>query len=369
MNLNKKITIISLIIFLLLSCEDEKNIINCTSFKDVDKIESSTIQKVAGTSIDYSTSEIHYKVIDIIASILSIDYSLIKLESNLVKDLGFDELELKALKTNINNEFNCKISDEEYNNNQTVSDIIEVISDEIVMTYYYKEQPVSTPMSVHFNGTEIDEFINIRLQYKEGHNKNRTRIVVEELTSSLSSPSSYITDDNRVFEMTYTSNKDDSNWSEFSQRATWKGSLVVKMKFRDYTTTGKCDLVFKAIINEYFNFFETGSYIENTSIKTEYTPDYVEPKNPPVEPKNPIDTVFVFSKLQLVIADKLGISTDSITKEMSFTRDSDSDILDIWEIVFEVEREFSIQITDSEFENLQTVGDLYNYIIMKLQAK
>lgn len=64
-----------------------------------------------------------------------------------------------------------------------------------------------------------------------------------------------------------------------------------------------------------------------------------------------------FQKLQRIIADVLNISEDKITKESAFVDDLKADSLDVFQIITEIEDQFSIQIPDDAIENIVTVGD------------
>ena len=63
----------------------------------------------------------------IIATKLSIDESIITLDSNLAEDLASDSLELVELIMTFEEEFDIAVSDEELENIKTVQDIVEYI--------------------------------------------------------------------------------------------------------------------------------------------------------------------------------------------------------------------------------------------------
>ena len=63
-----------------------------------------------------------------------------------------------------------------------------------------------------------------------------------------------------------------------------------------------------------------------------------------------------------IIVDKLGVSDTEVTPEATFAQDLGADSLDTVELIMEFEKEFSIQIPDTEAEGIQTVGDAINYI-------
>ena len=66
--------------------------------------------------------------------------------------------------------------------------------------------------------------------------------------------------------------------------------------------------------------------------------------------------------MEKIIAKSLGINQDSIKDESNFINDLGADSLNIVEIVMEIEEEYGIVIPDEDVEELNTVGDLKNYI-------
>ena len=66
--------------------------------------------------------------------------------------------------------------------------------------------------------------------------------------------------------------------------------------------------------------------------------------------------------MEKIIAKSLGINQDSIKDESNFINDLGADSLNIVEIVMEIEDEYGIEIPDEDVEELNTVGDLKNYI-------
>lgn len=69
-----------------------------------------------------------------------------------------------------------------------------------------------------------------------------------------------------------------------------------------------------------------------------------------------------FEKIRDMIAEKMDIEPETITKESSF-EDMQIDSLDMVEIVMDIEEEFDISIETSE--NIKTVGDLLQFIEKK----
>ena len=70
----------------------------------------------------------------------------------------------------------------------------------------------------------------------------------------------------------------------------------------------------------------------------------------------------VLSRIKKVVVDKLGVDESEVVPEASFTTDLGADSLDTVELVMELEREFGIQITDSEAEKLNTVAKVAKFV-------
>lgn len=68
----------------------------------------------------------------------------------------------------------------------------------------------------------------------------------------------------------------------------------------------------------------------------------------------------VFEKVKEIIVNELGIEEDEVTLETDFEDDLKADSLDVFQIISEIEDELDITIDTDE--NLQTVGELVDYI-------
>ena len=64
-----------------------------------------------------------------------------------------------------------------------------------------------------------------------------------------------------------------------------------------------------------------------------------------------------FEKLQKIIADILNYRPEEIKPETRFIEDLGADSLDLFQIILEIEQTFEISISDSQMENIITVGD------------
>lgn len=70
----------------------------------------------------------------------------------------------------------------------------------------------------------------------------------------------------------------------------------------------------------------------------------------------------MFEKIKAIVADKLSINADDITKESSFIEDLGADSLDVVELIMALEDELEIEIPDEEAEKFVTVGDVVEYV-------
>jgi len=70
----------------------------------------------------------------------------------------------------------------------------------------------------------------------------------------------------------------------------------------------------------------------------------------------------VFERIKELIADKLGVDPEDITMETSFTDDLEADSITLFELVMAIEEEFEIEIDDESIEQINTVGDIVNYL-------
>lgn len=71
-----------------------------------------------------------------------------------------------------------------------------------------------------------------------------------------------------------------------------------------------------------------------------------------------------FEKIKRIIAEQLGIAESDITMDTSF-EELGVDSLDLFQIIIEIEEEFSVQIEDAE--SIKTVGEAVNFVEDRLQ--
>ena len=70
----------------------------------------------------------------------------------------------------------------------------------------------------------------------------------------------------------------------------------------------------------------------------------------------------MLEKMKEIIADHLGVSEDEVTLEASFKEDLDADSLDLFELVMALEEEYDVEIPSDDLAELNTVGDVINYL-------
>ena len=70
----------------------------------------------------------------------------------------------------------------------------------------------------------------------------------------------------------------------------------------------------------------------------------------------------MLEKMKEIIADQLGVSEDEVTLEASFKDDLDAVSLDLFELVMALEEEYDVEIPSDDLAELNTVGDVINYL-------
>jgi acyl carrier protein len=70
----------------------------------------------------------------------------------------------------------------------------------------------------------------------------------------------------------------------------------------------------------------------------------------------------MFERLRDLISEKLGVDSDDITMETSFSDDLEADSIALFELIMAIEEEFDIEVEDESIENISTVGDIVNYL-------
>lgn len=70
----------------------------------------------------------------------------------------------------------------------------------------------------------------------------------------------------------------------------------------------------------------------------------------------------LFTKMQTLIADKLGIDPAKVTMEATFRGDLGADSLDTYEMMYSVEEELGVKIPDEKANEFEAVKDVYDFI-------
>ena len=70
----------------------------------------------------------------------------------------------------------------------------------------------------------------------------------------------------------------------------------------------------------------------------------------------------LFEKMKKIIAEKLEVEEEKITRESSFRQDLGADSLDTYELVYAIEEEMGISIPDEKANEFETVGDAIDFI-------
>jgi acyl carrier protein len=69
----------------------------------------------------------------------------------------------------------------------------------------------------------------------------------------------------------------------------------------------------------------------------------------------------IFDKVKSIVAEQLGVDQEEIEMKTSF-EDLNADSLDIVELIMALEEEFDLEIPDEDMENIQSVGQVVEYI-------
>lgn len=70
----------------------------------------------------------------------------------------------------------------------------------------------------------------------------------------------------------------------------------------------------------------------------------------------------MLEKMKEIIAEQLGVEEDEITLDTSFKEDLGADSLDLFELTMALEEEYDTEIPAEELEDIETVGDVIEYL-------
>lgn len=70
----------------------------------------------------------------------------------------------------------------------------------------------------------------------------------------------------------------------------------------------------------------------------------------------------MLEKMKEILAEQLGCDADMITEETSFMDDLGADSLELLEVIMALEDEYGIEMNTEDLSDLNTVGDVMNYL-------
>ncbi|MCI6005861.1 MAG: acyl carrier protein [Blautia sp.] len=73
----------------------------------------------------------------------------------------------------------------------------------------------------------------------------------------------------------------------------------------------------------------------------------------------------MLEKMKEIISEQLNLDTSDVTPETSFKDDLGADSLDLFELVMALEEEYDLEIPTEELTDLETVGDVMDYLRKK----
>ena len=75
----------------------------------------------------------------------------------------------------------------------------------------------------------------------------------------------------------------------------------------------------------------------------------------------------VFEKVKALVVEKLSIDPAKVTMEADFRKDLGADSLDTYELVYAIEEETGITISDDMANEFEAVGDAVRYLAKELK--
>ena len=74
----------------------------------------------------------------------------------------------------------------------------------------------------------------------------------------------------------------------------------------------------------------------------------------------------VFGKVRDLVVEKLGVDPAKVTMNAAFRKDLGADSLDTYKLVYALEEETGVSISDDEANSFETVGDAVKYLMKEL---
>lgn len=74
----------------------------------------------------------------------------------------------------------------------------------------------------------------------------------------------------------------------------------------------------------------------------------------------------LFRRVRTLVAETLGVEEDEVVPEASFEDDLNVDHQELLDLIVAIEEEFGVKVDDAEMGDLETVGDLVEYLEDKL---
>lgn len=72
-----------------------------------------------------------------------------------------------------------------------------------------------------------------------------------------------------------------------------------------------------------------------------------------------------YEKVRSIIAEQLGIKTETVSEESDVINDLGADSIDIVQLLMAMENEFGVTVSEDDADNLKTVGDIVSLINSK----
>ena len=70
----------------------------------------------------------------------------------------------------------------------------------------------------------------------------------------------------------------------------------------------------------------------------------------------------MLEKLKQLLSEQFGYDESTITEDPDFKDDLGADSLDLFEMVMALEEEYSVEIPAEDLSDINTVGDIINYL-------